>query len=523
MTSGQALARAGIVVSSAFLISRLLGYVRFVVIGNSGLLPGELDTFFAAFRLPDLIFQLVAAGALSSALIPVMAALLVEGEESHAWRVVSTIVNLMLIALSALAVILFVLAPVVMRVIAPGFGPVQLETSIELTRTMLLSPIFLALGAVATSVLNSGGRFAASALAPIVYNLVIIVAALLLVEPFGVEGLAIGVVAGSLGHLLVQVRPLARLGFRYTPRIDRDDPHARKALLLMAPRAIGLGASQITFIVVGALATTVGVGALSDFNFAFVLLQIPLGVIGIPLGIVVLPTLSRNAAVGHEVSFASLLTRALRLLVYVMVPITAVTIILRQPVVEMLFGSGRISQPDLDLIASTLAFFAVGLTAHALIAVLARGFYARQDTVTPVLAAIAAVAINCTLAIVLVGQYGLQGIALAIAAAAWIEALALLAILHHRLPHFELRGLVRVAIEAVVGSALAGAVTFLASEWLARAVGVDPGRLALAAEVVLLSLVFGLVYAAISLVLRIPELPSIVGVMADVLRRPARS
>ncbi len=511
------------VVSGAFLISRLLGYVRYVVIGNSGLLAGDLDTFFAAFRLPDLIFQLVAAGALSSALIPVMAALLAEGEESHAWRVVSTIVNLMLIALSALAIVLFVLAPVVMRVIAPGFGPVQLERSVELTRTMLLSPIFLALGAVATSVLNSGGRFAASALAPIVYNLVIIVAALILVAPLGVEGLAIGVVLGSLGHLLVQVRPLARLGFRYSPRIDGQDPHARKALLLMAPRAIGLGATQITFIVVGALATTVGVGALTDFNFAFVLLQIPLGVIGVPLGIVVLPTLSRNAAVGHEVSFASLLTRALRLLVYVMVPITAVTIILREPVVEVLFGSGKISQPNLDLIASTLAYFAIGLTAHALIAVLARGFYARQDTVTPVLAAIAAVAINCSLAVVLVGEYGLAGIAVAIAAAAWIEALALLAILHHRLPHFEVRGLARVGIEAVVGSALAGAVAFLASGWLTDVLGIHPGRLVLVGQLILVSLVFSLVYAALSLVLRIPELPSIVGVMADVLRRPARS
>ena len=195
VTAGQGLARAGMVVSGAFLISRLLGYVRFVVIGNSGLLAGELDTFFAAFRLPDLIFQLVAAGALSSALIPVVSALLVGGEESHAWRVVSTVINLMLIALTVLAISLFILAPVVMEAITPGFGPAQLDKTVELTRTMLLSPIFLALGAVATSVLNSRGRFAAAALAPIVYNLVIILAALVLVTPFGVEGLAIGVVA----------------------------------------------------------------------------------------------------------------------------------------------------------------------------------------------------------------------------------------------------------------------------------------------------------------------------------------
>jgi putative peptidoglycan lipid II flippase len=523
VTAGQGLARAGIVVSGAFLISRLLGYVRYVVIGNSGLLAGDLDTFFAAFRLPDLIFQLVAAGALSSALIPIVSALLAGGEESHAWRVVSTVVNLMLIALTILAVGLFILAPVVMEAITPGFGPAQLDKTVELTRTMLLSPIFLALGAVATSVLNSGGRFAAAALAPIVYNMMIIAAALFLVGPLGVEGLAVGVVAGSIGHLAVQLRPLARLGFRYTPRIDGRDPQARKALVLMAPRAIGLGATQITFIVVTALATTVGIGALADFNFAFALLQIPLGIIGVPLGVVVLPSLSRDAAVGQEESYAALLTRALRLLIYVMVPITILTVIVRQPVVEILFGGGNISGPDLDLIAATLACFALGLTAHALIAVLARGFYARQDTITPVLAAISAVVINCSLAVVLVGPYGLQGIALAIAAAAWIEAIALLTILHRRLPHFEVRGLFRVGIEGIVAGLVAGAVAFAVAQGLAGAIGDAPGRLVLTAEVVLVSIVFGLVYAAVSLVLRIPELPSIVGVMADVLRRPVRS
>ncbi|MFI5292960.1 MAG: murein biosynthesis integral membrane protein MurJ, partial [Candidatus Limnocylindrales bacterium] len=391
------------------------------------------------------------------------------------------------------------------------------------TRTMLLGPIFLALGAVATSVLNSGGRFAAAALAPIVYNLMIILGALVLVPIIGVEGLAVGVVAGSLGHLLIQLRPLTRLGFRYTPSIDRADPLARKALLLMAPRAVGLGATQITFIVATALATTVGVGALSDFNFAFSLLQIPLGLIGVPLGIVVLPTLSRDAAVGHEISFAALLTRALRLLVYAMVPITALTVILRQPIVELLFGGGRISQADLDLIAMTLAAFAVGLPAHALIAVLARAFYARQDTLTPVLAAVGAVVVNCTLAILLVEPFGLVGMALAIAIAAWLEAAALVVVLHGRLSHFELRGLGRVGAEAIIASIVAGAVAVAALAVIDGALGPDPGRLLRLVEATAVTVAFGLVYAGLSVALRIPELPSIVGVMADVLRRPSRS
>jgi putative peptidoglycan lipid II flippase len=521
VSAGGSLARAGLIVSGAFLVSRLLGYVRVVVI--AGAFPtNELDAFFAAFRIPDLIFQLVAAGALSSALIPIVSALFTTGERSHAWRVVSTVINLMLIALAVLAVALFVLAPVIVPYITPGFEGAKLERTIELTRIMLLSPIFLSLGAVATSVLNAGGRFAASALAPIVYNLAIIGGALILGPSLGIEGLALSVVVGSLGHLFVQLRPLARLGFRYTPRIDPADPDARKALLLMAPRALGLGITQVTFIVVTSLASLLGNGAVADFNFAFALLQIPLGIIGVPLGIVVLPSLSREAAVGREGGFAELLTRALRLLVYVMVPIAVLTAVVRRPVVEILFGGGRLSGADLDLIAVTLAGFMIGLTAHAMIAVLARAFYARQDTVTPVGAAIAAVVINTALAVVLVGPFGLPGIAVAIAIAAWAEALALLAILFHRLPHFELKGLGRVGIESIVGSVVAGAAAVGAIGVLESAIGAEPGRLLSVVEAAVVSLVFGVVYGALSLALRIPELPSIVGVMADVMRRPVR-
>ncbi len=516
------LARAGLIVSGAFFVSRVLGWIRLVVFANL-FTAAELDPFFAAFRIPDLIFQLVAAGALSSALIPIVAGLLERDEESHAWRVVSTVINLMLIALATLAAVLLVLAPVVMRVIAPGFEGEQLEQSITLTRIMLLSPIFLAMGSVATSVLNAGGRFAASAIAPSVYNLAIIGGALILTPTFGIAGLAVGVVAGSLGHLLVQVPPLRLLGFRYEPRIDRDDPEARRALLLMAPRAFGLGAGQITFIVVTALASTVAVGAVADFNYAFTLLQIPIGVIGVPLGIVLLPSLSRDAAVGRETEFARLLTRALRLLMFVMVPIAGLTAVLRQEIVDLLFGGGRIGGTDLELIATTLLWFLIGLAAHALIAVLARAFYARQDTLTPVLVAIAAVAMNTTLAILLVGPLGLGGIALAIALAAWMEAVVLMAILRWRIDELRLGGVGRVAVQAAVGTVVASALAFGTAALIGGAIGPDPSALLLVLDVGAVTAVFGLAYATVSVVLRIPELASMVEVMVDLIRRLRRS
>jgi putative peptidoglycan lipid II flippase len=517
VTVGRRLAHAGLIVSATFLASRVLGWLRLVVIANTFAAGPELDSFFAAFRIPDLIFQLVAAGALGSALIPIVSGLLATGEKSRAWRVVSTVTNLMLVGLLVLAVLLFVLAPLVVPAITPGFVGTERERTIELTRLMLLSPIFLALGSVATSVLNAAGRFVAAAIAPVVYNLAIIGATFVLAPAFGVEGLAIGVVLGSLGHFLVQLWSVRRLGFRYSPRIDTTDPQARTALWLMAPRALGLGAGQVTFVVMTSLASTLGAGAITAYNVAFTLLQIPIGVIGVPLGTVVFPSLSREVALGNETEYVSLLTRALRLLIYTMVPIAGLLAILRVPIVQVLFPA--FDPKAVEATSSTLLFFVVGLAAHALIAILARAFYARQDTRTPVAAAILAVVINSILAFAFVGPLGLPGLALAIAIAAWVEAIVLVWLLKRRLAGLDVVALFRVGAEAALGTAVAAAVALFAMSSIEATIGRTPGRLALTAEGIAVAAIFALAYLGVSLALRIPELPTIVGVMVDLVRR----
>jgi putative peptidoglycan lipid II flippase len=519
VSPGRTLARAGLIVSATFLASRLLGWIRLLVIGNLAVPLGDLDSFFAAFRIPDLIFQLVAAGAIGSALIPIVSGLLATNEERRAWRVVSTVANLMLVGTVVLAVALFIVAPTVVPAITPGFAPAQMDRTVELTRIMLLSPIFLALGSVATSVLNSAGRFGVAAVAPVVYNVAIILAALILAPRFGVEGIAVGVVLGSLGHLVVQSRVLGRIGFRYVPHIDLSDADARMALKLMAPRALGLGAGQVTFFVVTSLASSLGAGAITAFNVAFSLAQIPIGVIGVPLGTVVFPLLSREVALGNIHEYLSLLTRALRLLIYTMLPIGGLLAILRRPVVTVLFP--RFNAAAVNMTSDTLLFFLIGLAGHALIAVLARAFYARQDTRTPVAASILAVVINTTLAVILVGPLGLPGIALAIAIAVWVEAVVLFALLERLLPGFGLAGLARVAVESALGTIVATAVGLGVIGAIEGVIGQAPGRLALVAEGIAVTGAFGIVYLAVSVVLRIPELPTIVGVMTDLLRRGA--
>jgi putative peptidoglycan lipid II flippase len=523
VTSSRALARAGLVVSGAFLVSRILGWVRVLIIGNAFPAGPELDAFIAAFRLPDLMFQLVAAGALSSAVIPIVSGLLATGESARAWRVVSTIANLMLAGLLVLGLIVLVAAPAIIEAMNPGFGPAEVSRTVDLTRIMVLSPIFLSLGSLVTSVLHARGRFAASAVAPIIYNLAIIGAALSLSSSLGVTGLAVGVVAGSLLHLLIQLAPLGAEGFRYDPRIELADPEARKALTLMAPRAIGLGAGQITFVVLNAIASTLGSGAISVFYIAFTLLQIPIGVIGVPLGIVVLPSLSREAALGRLDEFAALVSRALRLLLFVMLPITGIAMVLRHEFVELLFGSGLFGENAVEQTAATLFTFLIGLAAHALIAVLARAFYARQDTKTPVVAAILAVVVNSTLAGIFAGPYGLPGLGLAIAIAAWLETIVLFVLLKRALPELAVRPILVLGVQslavAVGGSLAAGGV----AAGLGLALGADASGIGLLVRVIVAGVTWLLTSAAIATVLRIAELPAMIGLMADLIRRPRRA
>lgn len=518
MTRG-ALARAGLIVTLAFLASRVLGWLRVVVLGNlfgSESEIGQLDAYFAAFRIPDLMFELVAAGAISSALIPVLSSLLTDGERDRAWRVASTVLNLMLATLLALAVLLMIFAPSIVPWLVPGFDEANTQLTIELTRVMLISPIFLASGAIVTAILQTQDRFGAAALAPVMYNLSIILGALLLAPAIGIQGVAVGVVVGSILLLLVQL-PALRGRFTYSRSADISDPAARQTFWLMLPRAIGMGANQITFLVNTALASTVAVGAVVSYTVAFSVLQIPLGVIGLPLGIVLLPSLSRALAAGREREFSDMVVGAMRLLLWVMLAIAAIGLVARNEVVELLFGWG-FEEAALIATAGALGVFLLGLPAHSLNVILARAFYSGKDTITPVSVAIISVGVNVAISVATIDRLGIQGLALGIAVGAWFEAISLSILLRRRHPAMQMRTVVSGGLVSLVGAVVAALVAagILALDLVPSDI---PEWLGLLLELTLASAAGLGVYLLYSRAVRIPELPRTIGLLRSALHR----
>jgi putative peptidoglycan lipid II flippase len=512
------LVRAGLVLTTLYLVSRLLGWVRVSILAATFGAGRDLDVYYTAFRIPDFMFQLVAAGALASALIPMIASLVATGDRDRAWRVTSTVTNLMVLALLGLLVVFEVAAPAIVPFLAPGFPADDLARTVDLTRLMLISPILLALGTVATSVLNANDRFGAAAFAPIAYNLGIIGGAVLLAPALGILGLAIGVVVGSIGHLAVQLGPLRGTGFRYRPAVDASDPRARQTLLLLAPRAFGLGVTQVIFVVVTSIASTLGAGAITILNFAWTLVLIPIGVVGVPLGAVVFPSLARDHATGSTDAYVSLVTRATRLIVFVMVPLTGGAIVLRREIVTLLFDYGRYDPGVTETIATTLSFFMLGLVAFSAIQVLARAFYAREDTRTPVAAATVTVVVNSALAVILAGPFALPGLATSFSIANWIEVLVLLLVLHRRLPTIDLGALGRLVLGTTAVTAVASIVAAVAVDAilgpghpLTQLTSIEAGIIAVPS--------FGLVFVGGVALLRVPELADLTRMLLGAVSR----
>jgi putative peptidoglycan lipid II flippase len=394
------LLRAMGTVMGAFLLSRALGLLRELIIGQQFGTSGQLDAYLAAFRIPDLLFQLMAGGALASAFIPTFSGFLAQEDERGAWYLMSNVVNALLLLLAGLSVLAGVFAPaLVSHVVAPGFPPERQALTAHLMRIMLISPAVFGVSGVLMGVLNSFGRFLLPALAPAAYNLCIILGAWLLGPRMGVQGLALGAVAGAWLHLGVQLPGLSRLRPRYTLALDLHFAGLREVARLMLPRSLGLGIVQLNFLVNTVLASGLAAGSLAALNYAWLLMLLPQGILAQAVGTAVFPTLSALAAQARLDEMRETLADTLRGLLFLAFPASVGLFFLRRPLVEALFQRGAFTVQSTDLVSAALAFYAFGLVAHSALEVIARAFYALHDTLTPVLVGGLAMLVNVVLGV----------------------------------------------------------------------------------------------------------------------------
>lgn len=374
---------AAIVIGSLSLVSRLLGIVRDRILASQFGAGDILDAYYAAFRLPDLVYNLLILGAISAGLIPVFTMLLAKHQESEAWKLINGILNILSVGLIVICAALFVSAPWLMPLITPGFPPEKMELVVQLSRIMFLSPIFLGLSSIFSSILQSFRKFVVYSIAPLFYNLGIIIGALYLVEPLGVTGLAWGVVIGAIMHMAVQFWPIFGTGYRYRFNFDWRDKHVVQVAKLMAPRTLALAISQINLLIITLVASTLAAGSLAIFNLSNNLQNFPLGIFGVSLAVAALPVMSTLWAEKKSVEFVRSFSTTFRQILFFIIPVSVLLFVLRAQVVRVILGAGQFDWHDTRLTAACLAVFCIGLFAQGAFPLVIRAFYAIHNTRTP--------------------------------------------------------------------------------------------------------------------------------------------
>ena len=516
----MSIARASLIMIVTLAASRLLGWLRLSVIGAQfGGDARELDAFWAAFRIPDTIFNLLVAGALASAFIPVFAGYLAKENEQEAWRVASSFLNAMLMALIGFSVVMWVLAPVfVPLMVGGGYTLEQQHLMIDLTRIMLLSPIFMGLSSLFTGILQSYRQFLSGATAPLVYNAVIILFALFASPFLGIYALAWGVVVGALMMWLVQIPELTFRRTRYSLSFDLAHPGVREIIRLAIPRSLGLIAVQIVLVVDTVLTSRMPPGSLNALIFAFQLVLLPLGVFSIAISAAIFPTLSRYASLGQEFRMRQALQQGIRWILFLTVPTAILMIVLRRPIVHLLFQYGEFGPAQRELVAAAFLMYSLGLVGHALVQIISRAYYAMKDTQTPLALTLISIGVNVVLAVLLAPTLGINGLALANAIATLVEAFLLFALLASR-ARLRLSGIGTSSLKVMSASLVMGIAMFLFIRATNFFVDLDETKLGLLLQTMVATAVGGAVYLAASRLLGIGELAEIIAVVRARLAR----
>ena len=525
-TANKQIARAAGTVMFAIVLGQLAGLVRGVLVARAFGASPELDAFFAANRVSETLFNLIAGGALGSAFIPTFTGFLAKRDRDSAWTLAASLARLVTLTLTGLAAIAALFAPQIVRyALAPGFAadPALFSLTVDLLRIQLVSAILFGLGGLIVGVLNAHQIFLVPALTPAMYQLGIIFGAVVLAPSMGVHGLAWGVVIGAGFYLLLQFPVLLKL-LRNTQHatpisspIPWLDSNTRHVLLLMVPRLLGVAVVQVNFWVNAYLASQMSEGSMSGLSFGFSLMLMAQAAIAQSVAIAAMPTFSAQHALGQRDEMRGSLAATLRGVIFLALPASLGLILLRQPLVSALYQRGAFDARSTDLVAWALLWYAAGLVGHSIMEVLTRAFYAQHDTKTPVIIGAVAMTLNVVFSLSFaslftrLGWMPHGGLAFANSLATALEAAALFIVMRKRLGGIEggyiARGFGQAALAALGMSLALGLWNQVGgswNRWLVALGGVAVG---------------GIVYGLAMVALRVPEVQSVIGFAMRKLKR----
>jgi putative peptidoglycan lipid II flippase len=502
----------------AFALSQVAGLVRQILATRAFGTSAAMDAFNFANIFPNLLFNLLAGGALASAFVPTFTAFLVKDDHKSAWKLASAMINLVVLILTSLSFISALFAPQIARLLTPHSAPDQQILTAQLLRVLLITSTVFGASGLLSGILNAHQRFWLASLASSIYWVGIIIGLLFFVPSMGIFGLAWGVVLGSVLHLCIQLPDLFRLPNRqYTLTLGKGNPSVREVVVLMGPRLISVATLQLNLVVTGTIAYGLPTGSLSAINYAFPIMTMPLVIIGSGIGIATLPTFSAQFARGEMTELRNSLTAALRGVLLLALPATLGLILLREPLIAFLFQHGDFSQLSTEMTAWALLWYTAGLVFHCVLEILVRAFFALHDTMTPALVSAGAMGLNIVFCFAFVAWFNsigwmpLGGLALAISLSTAIETTTLFLLLRKRLKGMQAGELVRGFGAALLGTLVMVAVIVF---WMRGVGSAHPALITLGGVAI-----GGTIYGLILILLRVPEVHSFFGMIKRRMQR----
>ena len=453
---------AAMLISLSYLTSRLLGLLRDRLLASNFGLSVQSDAYSAAFRIPDLLFTLLVSGAFAVSFIPVFVGYIEKKKIDEAWELASTVLNLVIVLTGILTLITFIWTEPLVRIIAPGFDAERFQLTVNLTRILLITPLFFGISSVLGAIQQSFQRFVLFALASVFYNVGIILGIVYFEQFFKVPiyGVAFGVVVGTALQAVMQLFGVFGLGFKYQFKFKIWDPAVIRIFKLMVPRSLDLGLEQINTIVETAIGSQLAAGSLTSYYFANNLKNVPLGLFGAAISTAVYPSLIRAAKSKDKSKLPTQIVQTIQFVLFFVLPSAAVSIIMRGYIVRLLLGFGDQATADI------LGWLSGVIVAQSIFYIVARIFYSLEDTKTPLFTSLAMLGLNVVLSYAFSREFGVEGLAMALSLVTCIELGLLLLLLRRKIGPFGLRGIIRNGAKMLLATILmAGSMYILITSY----------------------------------------------------------